>query len=375
MEGTKSTNGNLVTILSIDGGGIKGIIPGIILAFLESELQKLDGEDARLADYFDVIAGTSTGGLLTAMIATPDENNRPVFAANEIYDFYYEHGPKIFPQDIDKISNMLKGPIYDGEYLHTIIKEKLGSKLLHETLTNVVKNYPLLDASLSDICIGTSAVPIYLPAHYFETKDSDGVVREFNLIDGVFAANNPVLIAVGEVMEGIMRGSTEFSTIEPLGYDKFLVISLGTTAPKVEEKYNAKDAAKWNIIKWIINENSSPLLNAVDIGGENMVDLHMFQLFQALQSPQNYLRIQDDTLPSSMSGADDASLDNMANLKAFAEELLKKPVSRLNLDTGALEPVDEGTNEDALKRFAILLSQEKKVRTAGSLQGIAANIK
>ncbi|KAI4321534.1 hypothetical protein MLD38_034902 [Melastoma candidum] len=52
------TYGNLITILSIDGGGIRGIIPGTILAFLESELQKLDGEDARLADYFDVISGT-----------------------------------------------------------------------------------------------------------------------------------------------------------------------------------------------------------------------------------------------------------------------------------------------------------------------------
>lgn len=45
------TYGNSVTILSIDGGGIRGIIPGVILGFLESELQKLDGEDARLADY------------------------------------------------------------------------------------------------------------------------------------------------------------------------------------------------------------------------------------------------------------------------------------------------------------------------------------
>ena len=54
-------DGRLITILSIDGGGIRGIIPAKILEFLESELQKLDGEVARIADYFDVIAGTSTG--------------------------------------------------------------------------------------------------------------------------------------------------------------------------------------------------------------------------------------------------------------------------------------------------------------------------
>ncbi|GLT48795.1 hypothetical protein SLA2020_223940 [Shorea laevis] len=56
---------NLFTIFNIDGGGIRGIIPEVILTFLESELQKLDGEEARIVDYFDVIAGTSTGGLVT----------------------------------------------------------------------------------------------------------------------------------------------------------------------------------------------------------------------------------------------------------------------------------------------------------------------
>ncbi|GKU93340.1 hypothetical protein SLEP1_g6940 [Rubroshorea leprosula] len=89
---------NLITILSIDGGGIRGIIPGVILTFLESELQKLDGEEARIADYFDVIAGTSTGGLVTAMLTTPNEKNRPLFAAKDIKDFYLTHCPNIFPQ-------------------------------------------------------------------------------------------------------------------------------------------------------------------------------------------------------------------------------------------------------------------------------------
>ncbi|KNA03737.1 hypothetical protein SOVF_206230, partial [Spinacia oleracea] len=104
MERTNSllqapTYGNLITVLSIDGGGVRGLIPGTILAFLEDELQKLDGEDARLADYFDVMAGTSTGGLVTAMLAAPNENNRPLFAAKDIKEFYLQHCPGIFPQD------------------------------------------------------------------------------------------------------------------------------------------------------------------------------------------------------------------------------------------------------------------------------------
>ena len=62
-------------------------------------VQKIDGPEARIADYFDVIAGASTGGLLTTMLTAPNENKRPMYAAKDIKAFYFDNGPKIFPQD------------------------------------------------------------------------------------------------------------------------------------------------------------------------------------------------------------------------------------------------------------------------------------
>ncbi|KAI4321538.1 hypothetical protein MLD38_034906 [Melastoma candidum] len=390
------TYGNLITILSIDGGGIRGIIPGTILAFLESELQKLDGPEARLADYFDVISGTSTGGLVTAMLASPDENNRPIFAAKDINDFYLENCPKIFPQDtnlfapIAKVMKALSGPKYDGKYLHKLVRQKLGERKLHQTITNVViptfdiknlqptifstyevKNKPSMNALMSDICISTSAAPTYLPAHYFNTKDSTGRSREFNLIDGGVAANNPTLVAMGEVTKQIMRGSSDYFPIRPMDYARFLVISLGTGTRKTEGKYTAHEAAKWNVLGWLTT-GGTPLVDVFTHASSDMVDFHLSAVFQALQLEQNYLRIQDDTLTGVLSSVDVATKENLDELVKTGEALLKKRVTRMNMETGVNEPgPTQETNEDALKRFARLLSEERHLRLARSPSGAA----
>ncbi|KAK1301328.1 hypothetical protein QJS10_CPB12g01497 [Acorus calamus] len=211
--------GKMVTVLSIDGGGIRGIIPGTSLAFLESKLQELDGESVRLADYFDVITGTSTGGLVTAMITAPGKDNRPLFTGKEIVDFYLQHCPKIFPQRSSGLTatehnliEAIKGPKYDGQYLHSLVRRLLGKTRLDKTLANVViptfdikllqptifttynaKTDALKNPLISDVCISTSAAPTYLPAHLFEVKDTKlGTSKAYNLIDGGVSANNPV---------------------------------------------------------------------------------------------------------------------------------------------------------------------------------------
>ncbi|MCD7460022.1 Patatin-like protein 2 [Datura stramonium] len=323
------------------------------------------------------------------MLTAPNKDKRPLFAAKDIKPFYLEHGPKIFPQtmvfgSIVKTMKSLVGPKYDGKYLHQVIEEKLGDTHLHEALTNVViptfdiknmqptifstfeaRENSLMDAKLSDICISTSAAPTYLPAHYFQTQDKNGKFHEFNLIDGAIAANNPTLIATSEVTKQIYSGNSDFFPIKPTDYGKILVISIGTGLAKPEQKYNAKIASKWGIFGWLTKEGSNPIIDAFADASDDMVDYHISVAFQALRSEQNYLRIQDDTLSGTVSSVDIATKENMDKLVEIGETLLKKPVSRVNLKTGLFEESKNGgTNEETLKWFAKLLSEEKRIRNS-----------
>ncbi|GKD77353.1 patatin-like protein 2 [Tanacetum coccineum] len=85
-------------------------------------------------------------------------------------------------------------------------------------------------------------------------------------------------------------------------------------------------------------------------------------VFQALHSEENYLRIQDDTLSGDLAAMDLTTPENLENLVKAGEELLKKPVTRVNLGTGICEPYHHTTNEMALKKFAAILHKEKYVR-------------
>ncbi|KAK8580970.1 hypothetical protein V6N13_144026 [Hibiscus sabdariffa] len=356
------TYGNLITLLSIDGGGIRGLIPGVILAFLESQLQKLDGEQARLVDYFDVISGTSTGGLVTAMLTTPnpDEGNRPLFSAKDIKDFYLQHCPKIFPQDscscFVPATNMVKslmGPKYDGKYLHatrygSILPPMLFCRIFALELLQLQLTFPLIIFKLK--------IPL--------VKRKSSIL----LMEELLLTINPTLVAINEVSKEILRGNPDFFPIKPTDYARFLVVSLGTGSPKCEEKYNASLAAKWGVLGWLTSEHSTPLVDIFMDASSDMVDFHLATVFQALQSEKSYLRIQDDTLSEQMSSVDIATKENLENLVKVGEELLKKSVSRMNLENGQFEPAGMFTNENALIRVAEVLSKER-LRDARSPHG------
>ncbi|CAJ1948033.1 unnamed protein product [Sphenostylis stenocarpa] len=349
-----SDYGNVITILSIDGGGIKGIIPATVLNYLDKALKAKD-PDADLAHYFDVIGGTSTGGLITAMLAAPstEDPNHAAFTPAQIVDFYINEGPSIF-----NTSNPGKGPQFDGKFLHNITREKLKDTRLSQTLTNVViptfdlkrqkpvifssyklESAPYLNALLSDICISTSAAPTILPPYYFV---NNGV--EFNMIDGAAAAGNPTQATVSEVLQHNK-------------YPKILVLSLGTGTTAIEEIYDAQTAAHWNQLNWL-----GVISDLLARGSTAMIEFYLASLFSGFQPENTYLRIEEYNLDPAFSNLVDVTPENLKGLNDTGINLLQENVVRMNLDTFDIEDAGEGTNAEALDRLAEILYEERQDR-------------
>ncbi|KAF8391839.1 hypothetical protein HHK36_022177 [Tetracentron sinense] len=150
---------------------------------------------------------------------------------------------------------------------------------------------------------------------------------------------------------------------------ELLVISLGTRAAKCNEKFSAAEASKWGVFEWLWNSGSLPLIDTLCQASMDMVEIPVSSLFKAYNCERNYLRIQDHTLMGDASSVDIATEENLINLVNIGEDLLKKPVSWSNsVQTGrrAMMKEDEiqETNEEALIRFAKILSDEHKLKKA-----------
>lgn len=100
------------------------------------------------------------------------------------------------------------------------------------------------------------------------------------------------LVAISEVTKQVLRNDPDFFPIQPMDYNRLLVISLGTGSAKQERKYTAEMAAKWGLFGWLIQGNNTPILDVFNQASKDMVDYFLCVIFQSLHSEDNYLRIQ-----------------------------------------------------------------------------------
>ncbi|XP_024379938.1 patatin-like protein 5 isoform X2 [Physcomitrium patens] len=392
IDQPSGNRGKRLTILSLDGGGVRGIIPATILEELEGYLQGLDGSEVRIVDYFDLIAGTSTGGLITAMLAAPSRDNpkRPMFDASQITQFYRENANKIFQKSrgpfgtFRKNLKSLAGPKYKAEGLEDLLLQYLDDDIfLSDMLTPVIipafdiklqqpvffssskaKTDVLENAPLLQVCRSTTAAPTYFPPARFTLIDKTqepNRIREFNMIDGGIAVNNPTYVAITQAIKELRSGGLCSDRVDYYGYDDLLILSLGTGSQV--HSYDAEEVAKWGVVDWMVHDGETPLVDMVFNASSDMVDYNLSIIFESQDSSKNYLRITTDSLERSAVKLDDASKSNMDKLVKTAQKLLENPVAQRDFNTGELVPIETGeTNRQALRRFAEFLSQERKAR-------------
>lgn len=304
----------------MDGGGIRGIISGQILCYVENKLKELTHDpSATISSYFDLIAGTSTGGILTCAYLCPGENSKPKFSAVDAVDIYLKSGPKIFHNSIwNEISSFhgIRGPKFSDYGLETNLLKYFGNiklsdllkpclitsydtrrRYVHLFTSHDAKQKSGYDFYIKDVARATSAAP-----SYFRTagiRSISGV--NYSLIDGGIFANNPALC-------GFAEASKLYSNPEkPLSVAEVMILSIGTGSVKKEYPYHK--AKRWGSIQWI-----RPLIEMMMSGVSDTVDYQLQCLFAAAGKSDYYLRI-NPSLEDANSDIDDVSETNLQALK------------------------------------------------------------
>lgn len=311
----------LKRILSIDGGGIRGIIPGQILVNLEEKLKLKSGnEQARIADYFDLIAGTSTGGILTCAYLTPEQvdgqnSSRPKFTAAQVVDLYLKQGGDIFDVKLGKKLRTMGG-ILDEKFSASALEDALidyfGDMRLSELLKPcLISSYDIKrrqahfftqhdaqkrkgwDYFVRDVCRATSAAPTYFECSNIKS-DTD---VSYPLIDGGVFVNNPALCAFAEMYNEYRTSPNDMA-----------ILSLGTGYSKTE--YDYEKARSWGMVQWV-----KPLIDIMMSGVSEVVDFQLRQIFGVVGNSSQYVRINTELPIDVNPDMDDASPKNLQALK------------------------------------------------------------
>ncbi len=343
-------------ILSIDGGGIRGIMPAMILA----DIERRTGH--RIAELFDLIAGTSTGGILALGVTVPQEDGgkKPKYEASQLVSFYEEDGKEIFHsfwQDVVSLHGLMEER-YPAEPIERVLRKYLGEETrLSQALTDVVitsyeietcrpflftrkkariKRGSRFNPRMWEVARATTAAPAYFsPFQIVRSKKSH--LPPLAFIDAGVFLNNPTLCAYSEAVNLHRHWASASAQEAQAGESKqserpvevrsgagpvadetdYLVLSLGTGELNTPIRY--EDAKTWGTLRW-----SRPLIDIAYDGGSDTVDAQMRQLMHVVKRPYRYYRFQA-RLSEANSALDDTSERNIEDLKRRAESIFDDP--------------------------------------------------
>jgi patatin-like phospholipase/acyl hydrolase len=292
-----------IKVLAIDGGGIRGIIPAIILA----EIQKRITQE--LFQVFDLIAGTSTGGIIALGIGTRCKGGRP-YAPAELLDLYVKNGPAIFKKNLltperqvilpkyspDPLESVLEQFFHDVEFSTALTPLLISSYDLQGQIPFFFKSHriaadPTFNWKLTEIARATSAAPTFFsPLHV--TRDG----KDYALVDGGVFVNNPSMAAYAEA-RSLYPEATEV-----------MVVSVGTGDRQDQITYSA--AKDWGLLGWsrqIVPVLMDSVSEAVD--------------YEVRSIPGcTYYRLQVPDLQEASSEMDDVDAVNLGNLQSVAND-------------------------------------------------------
>jgi Patatin-like phospholipase len=343
-------------ILCVDGGGIRGLISALVIERFERLLQERDGEDARIADYFHLLAGTSTGGLIALALAQP---NPP--SADQLASFYVDDGPRIFHRSLARKLRTLWGvigPKYDDDPLREAVLARVGEGRLADARRDLLVtaydmtnrrpfffkrwrarderawNFPVLDAALS-----TAAAPTYFPSH--EPLDpTSGEPLGRALVDGGVFAANP---AVAAIAEALGRNSDPPARLD---LEDLLVVSIGTG--EFGTGFPQSKVRRWGDLGWIAGGDEPPILAAMLGGASDGTDYYAHMLLnhdpgearpnaETIGRGERYYRFQVD-LGQSVE-MDDASETTLGKLAEVAAALIEERSEEIDALVERLRPI------------------------------------
>ncbi len=317
-------------ILSIDGGGVRGVIPAVILKYLEEKLQNLSNNpDARIAHYFDLFAGTSTGALIVAGLLVPDKDNKPRYSAQQMVELYKNTAHIIFNasllQSIKSVSGILDVK-YNAEGFEGVLDANFGNCELKDLLKPCLipaydlqhsKNYyfrqylahknPEHNYYIRDVLRATSAAPTYFsPAQILAVEGK----YEHCFIDGGIFAINPAPSAYAE-----------YRNLNPSHHAKdTMMLSLGTGRKSLQvdcEKLQHLGAMEWRDIASNIIATATP-------------EASHEQLQAVYNRSSYYLRLNADFDPLHSCSLDNSDKAYLAYLVELGGQVVKKNQNALD---------------------------------------------